>query len=667
MHPTRKRGIFMKERCEYILYLLASDQKPFLARDLAEKLSVSPRTVKTEMDELKKELPLHGASLIAKRNFGYTLSIQDSSAFRQFYEQIFIKFSVTEEYGHYDYYRLITFYRHLVSLTAPKRIEELAEHFSVSISAMREYITQARDFLSSFHLSIQSRPWHGIQVCGSEAHIRLALTELYAIHFHLAVPDIRDSEYNHWVQCEFQERSDIRHNFLKTLRSSSISIRDTNSQRLVIYLIIARNRCSAGYTLSLTEHEKQAIQSCDVYEVAQHIYQNLSSAFTGFDTDENEIGFLAVQLLCNRDMGHLPLQNSFAPFLAPEAKNCAVNILNYLRSTSGLDFEAKEPAYSFLETLLIPILAKCYFHLDGLRVFMWNYENKVLESPLSVEFARIIVRYLEQYTGCSLSLSDVTALTSYVYMMLSQQDYNIRKLRIILVCDSGICFGKLLEQRLRRYYSNLISDFHIIELYEARRLDFKDYDAIIMDIKSTAYQYPLPWHYLQILPHENELKQIFDHILIRAYQFQEYLPDPDIIHIFQDYNYTDPDTFFQFIGFKHCKSDECRMQLMQQLSIGEKLSTYYTESKCAILFAPSELTTHEAIELYQLKNPGMWGTKKIYYLLYVCIDWKKNQMIAKIMENSLYLLSIDTKYFSLFMEDKTKIFETLVLEYLKIK
>ena len=109
------------------------------------------------------------------------------------------------------------------------------------------------------------------------------------------------------------------------------------------------------------------------------------------------------------------------------------------------------------------------------------------------------------------------------------------------------------------------------------------------------------------------------------------------------------------------------MQLMQQLSIGEKLSTYYTESKCAILFAPSELTTHEAIELYQLKNPGMWGTKKIYYLLYVCIDWKKNQMIAKIMENSLYLLSIDTKYFSLFMEDKTKIFETLVLEYLKIK
>ena len=86
----------MRERCEYILYLLVENKQPWLAKDLAEKLSVSPRTIKTEMDYLKSELPKHGAVLIARRNFGYTLSILDDVLFQDFYGQIHFKFSVTE-------------------------------------------------------------------------------------------------------------------------------------------------------------------------------------------------------------------------------------------------------------------------------------------------------------------------------------------------------------------------------------------------------------------------------------------------------------------------------------------------------------------------------------------------------------------------------------------
>lgn len=67
-----QKGYFaMKERGEYILYLLSRSEKPMCTSELAELMSISTRTVKMEMNDLRGELPQHGAELIAKRNYGY--------------------------------------------------------------------------------------------------------------------------------------------------------------------------------------------------------------------------------------------------------------------------------------------------------------------------------------------------------------------------------------------------------------------------------------------------------------------------------------------------------------------------------------------------------------------------------------------------------------------
>lgn len=657
----------MRERCEYILYLLVENKQPWLAKDLAERLSVSPRTIKTEMDYLKSELPKHGAVLVARRNFGYTLSILDDALFQDFYGQIHFKFSVTEKYGQYDYCRVLRLYRHLASVTQPVYLENLADEFSLSRSAMRDYIAQARDFFRSFHLQIQSRPWQGISLEGREMQFRLALTELYVIHFHLATPEIHDVQYSRWIECDQQERADIRHCFLRVLRESPVSLRDTNSQRLAVYLVIARNRRRMGFFIHLTSDEKQIIKTCDVYPVAQNVYQQLSMDFEGFEPEEDEICFLAVQLLCYRDMGHLVDEIPCAPFFAQSANQCATEILSFLRQEFSLDFSTFLNAHHYLKNLLIPIFARNYFQLDGLQSFAWNYENTVTESPLAMEFARRITIFLEKYTGCSVALSDMFLIANYMYFLLSQTEYEIKKLRMILVCDSGICFAKRLENRLMARYSHLIEMFDTMELYEARRIRFCDYDAVIMDIKSSAYSYPLPWHYFRLLPHKNEMEQIFSHILIQAYQFREHLPAQYLIHTYPAYLFTDMENFFQFLSFKHTNNDSSRLLLYQYLQEGESRFSYDTSSKCAVLFGTLRLACQEAIELYELKSPGMWGNNRINYILYLCIDWKKDWKLVKVIENSLHLLAIYPEYFATFMEHKEKIFEQLTVDYLKIE
>ena len=63
----------------------------------------------------------------------------------------------------------------------------------------------------------------------------------------------------------------------------------------------------------------------------------------------------------------------------------------------------------------------------------------------------------------------------------------------------------------------------------------------------------------------------------------------------------------------------------------------------------------------------MWGNNRINYILYLCIDWKKDWKLVKVIENSLHLLSIYPEYFVTFMEHKEKIFEQLTVDYLKIE
>ena len=281
----------MKERGEYILYLLSRSEKPMCTSELAELMSISTRTVKMEMNDLRGELPQHGAELIAKRNYGYELKIFNEEEFQHYYGPAFLKFSVTKRYSKYDFNQIIVFCRHLVSLTRPITIEQLGQHYAMSPSNLRNYISRAKPYLATFHLTIPPHMRKGVSVVGTEANLRVALMELCAVHSHLASFDEYGAAYRRWLRCGDQERSELRHLLLHLLRESPISLRDTNSQRLSIYLLIARNRNQAGYRLSFSEQDIADIRSCEAYACARDIYSRISAEHAGFEESEEEVCF----------------------------------------------------------------------------------------------------------------------------------------------------------------------------------------------------------------------------------------------------------------------------------------------------------------------------------------------------------------------------------------
>ena len=307
-----------------------------------------------------------------------------------------------------------------------------------------------------------------------------------------------------------------------------------------------------------------------------------------------------------------------------------------LRVRFGL--EARSDDAPYLESMLLPMLVKRRFGLEGLGDFMWQYENKVRQSPVAMELAQCLIDELECELESTLALADKMLLANYVYLLITQQQYDVKKMNLILVCDSGIWLSRLLEERLRARYGELIDRVERMELYEARSVNFEDYDAVVMDIQSSGYRYPLPWRYLSILPDSDALRDIYAAILLNAYQFRSFLPNPAIIRIFPDAEAKSAEAFYAALGRRYAKDEASAKRLKDRFAHAEDMLGRETDAKSIFLFLDPVDVGDEYIDLYHFAQPLHVREGRISDVLCVCIDWEAEPRRVKLMENCLFCL-----------------------------
>ena len=191
------------------------------------------------------------------------------------------------------------------------------------------------------------------RVTGEEFRIRWAITELFGIHFHQAEIVSGDEEYARWIACDYQERQDIRHVFLKILRESPYAVRDSISQRLSMYLILARNRRRAGLYLDLPTHWIREVRRLPVFQLAQEIYTALARQFEDYGVDTVETCFLAILLLTNLDADLRRDPMEVAPYLAPAAAEVANAMLLAVNTIFGIDLSQLPKAGPLLQATVL--------------------------------------------------------------------------------------------------------------------------------------------------------------------------------------------------------------------------------------------------------------------------------------------------------------------------
>lgn len=187
-----------EKRLLRMFYLLSDTESYKKASQLAQELSVSERTVKKDVEQLKELARKNGCRLEALRGKGYILKVEDPVCFEQARESLDILFGNTEKGNKENpVYRIA---RAVMMQESPEderyfRLEELAEALYISESDMKKKMAGVREFLGSFRLTLQSRPGKGLRLEGDELSRRLCFLELYENHFWKRVVTFQDQRY----------------------------------------------------------------------------------------------------------------------------------------------------------------------------------------------------------------------------------------------------------------------------------------------------------------------------------------------------------------------------------------------------------------------------------------------------------------------------------------
>lgn len=184
-----------------LLYYLTQAEGCVTAKELAEYVGVSERTVKSDLADVKVLAGESGCGLYSLRGKGYWIRIENQELFKTMEEQLYSHFShfnYTQEYQD----RANRIVRILLVQEGYIKLDDVADRLYLSRSSMKAAMQDAREILGGYKLELVSKPGYGMKVMGNEINIRFCMLELFLDHDYRKIPNIQEEEYLAYFRLE---------------------------------------------------------------------------------------------------------------------------------------------------------------------------------------------------------------------------------------------------------------------------------------------------------------------------------------------------------------------------------------------------------------------------------------------------------------------------------
>lgn len=163
---------FPNPRLAQLFTLLQNETLP--QDELAQRLSVSTRTVRADITALNELLLHYGAQFTLSRGSGYQLVINDPLRYQTLEESVPKAQHIPRTAADRIHFLLVRFLTSAFSI----KLEDLADEWFVSRATLQGDMAEVRERFQRYQLTLETRPRHGMKLFGSEVSIRACLTDL---------------------------------------------------------------------------------------------------------------------------------------------------------------------------------------------------------------------------------------------------------------------------------------------------------------------------------------------------------------------------------------------------------------------------------------------------------------------------------------------------------
>ena len=426
---------FPHQRLAQLFTLLQNETLP--QDELAQRLSVSTRTVRADITALNALLLHYGAQFILTRGSGYQLVIHDPTRYQTLEESAPKAQHIPRTAADRIHFLLVRFLTSAFSI----KLEDLADAWFVSRATLQGDMVDVRERFQRYQLTLETRPRHGMKLFGSEVSIRACLTDLL---WELSQP----GPLNPLISEEAFDASVptlLAGVLQETLTRHHVRLTDAGERFICLYGAVAVRRVSEGYPLADFSAEDVAQNVRDAARELANTMQQLAGKLLAPAEEEWLCVHLAARQVQDVDPGTISADDDEA-------------LVNYI-----LRYINQQYNYNLLDDaqLRADLLTHIKTMITRVR-YQIMIPNPLLENikqhyPMAWDMTLAAVSSWGKYTPYAISENEIGFLVLHIGVGL-ERHYNIgyqRQPQVLLVCDTSNAMVRMIEAILQRKYPQL--------------------------------------------------------------------------------------------------------------------------------------------------------------------------------------------------------------------
>ncbi|HDT4877881.1 TPA: BglG family transcription antiterminator [Klebsiella michiganensis] len=426
---------FPHQRLAQLFTLLQNETLP--QEELAQRLSVSTRTVRADITALNALLLHYGAQFILTRGSGYQLVIHDPTRYQTLEESAPKAQHIPRTAADRIHFLLVRFLTSAFSI----KLEDLADAWFVSRATLQGDMVDVRERFQRYQLTLETRPRHGMKLFGSEVSIRACLTDLL---WELSQP----GPLNPLIGEEAFDASVptlLAGVLQETLTRHHVRLTDAGERFICLYGAVAVRRVSEGYPLADFSAEDVAQNLRDAARELANTMQQLAGKLLAPAEEEWLCVHLAARQVQDVDPGTISADDDEA-------------LVNYI-----LRYINQQYNYNLLDDaqLRADLLTHIKTMITRVR-YQIMIPNPLLENikqhyPMAWDMTLAAVSSWGKYTPYAISENEIGFLVLHIGVGL-ERHYNIgyqRQPQVLLVCDTSNAMVRMIEAILQRKYPQL--------------------------------------------------------------------------------------------------------------------------------------------------------------------------------------------------------------------
>ncbi|MGY6031317.1 BglG family transcription antiterminator [Phytobacter sp. AG2a] len=503
---------FPNQRLAQLFTMLQNETLP--QDELAQRLSVSTRTVRADITALNALLESHGAQFILSRGNGYQLKIDDATRYATLQAERPRTLRIPRSGPERVHYLLLRFLTSAFSL----KLEDLADEWFVSRATLQNDMAEVREWFSRYRLTLETRPRHGMKLFGSEMALRACLTDLLweLAQLNAQNPLVTEEALYPGVP---EQLARVLHEVFARHR---IRLTDEGELFIRLYCAVAVRRISEGFPLS---------EFCaddgdeNVRDAAREIASTLQQ-LAGKPLAAAEEHWLRVHI-AGRQM-----QDITPSAISADDDEALVNyILSYINSHYNYNLQNDAQLHADLLTHIKTMITRVRYQIMIPNPLLDNIKQ---HYPMAWDMTLAAVSSWGKYTPYAISENEVGFLVLHVGVGL-ERHYNIgyqRQPQVMLVCDAGNAMARMIEAVLQRKYPQ-IEVTRTVTLRDYEQCDTLSEDFVISTARISEKGKPVVT--IAPFPTDYQLEQIGKLVLVdrtRPWMLEKYFDESHfrIIH-----------------------------------------------------------------------------------------------------------------------------------------